>query len=196
VKHTGRFVSLVAAILACLVFWNLAAPAGASCDAGAVPVALDIRDIRIYRFNLVGARTPGFELKLRRVREYEHGRLTGFKPTATLHVLKTMALPRGSYVLDGDAGPLFERVASELTAANVFEMRLSPIDGMYLDGPSDEISVLHCAARVSVMMVPKPFEWVNRSDENGKRFFGLLDRIGDLVVAQHGIPIPTPEATP
>jgi len=76
-------------------------------------VALDIRDIRSNGFNLSGARTPDFELKRQRVRGYGHGRPTGFKPTATLCVFKTMSLPRGSYALDG----------------------------MYSGGPSDEIDV-------------------------------------------------------
>ena len=182
----------------CLVGWRFAAPAVASCDSGSVPVALDIRDIRIHRFNFVGAQTPGFELTLRRASEYEHGRSIAYKPVATLQVLKSMSLLRGAYALDGDAVPFSERIASELTGANVFDMRLSPIDDMCLDGPEDEISVLRCAARFSITTIPTPVEWLNLSDENAKHFFALLDRIGALIAARHWSPIatPQPEATP
>lgn len=169
----------------------------ASCEPGAQPDAGDITAVfaqhhgfpvaREPEFRLSVTGSPHYDLKLRRMLTVMNVQLTA---------LGRRPVPRGVYALDGDPAALLRTLASTIERADFFTLRFTPTDQMYLEGPSDSIAVTRCGVRTIVSTIPEPFEWLNLSDANAQRFFGLIGRIGEIVSAQRWTRLPDPSPSP
>jgi hypothetical protein len=186
-------------LAAALVAMASATPAAAiaSCEPGGAPDAGDITAVfaqhhgfpvsREPEFRLSVSGSPHYDAKLRRMTTELKVQLTalGLRP-----------VPRGVYALDGDPAALLSTLASTIERADFFTLRFTPTDRMYLEGPSDSVAVVRCGVRTIVSTIPEPFEWLNLCDANARRFFALIDRIGEIVSAQRWTRLPDPSPSP
>lgn len=188
-----------------LAAWLLAALAAipcavaASCDPGGRPDARDVVAVRVQHHGFPVAREPEFRLEITQTQRYDMAlRRLVPQTAATLRAFRTKPVERGTYVLDGDAAALLLTIAEEIQRAEFFTMRFTPTNQMYLEGPSDYVSVNRCAVHTLLATNPIPFQWVDLSDANAQRFFALVDRLGAIVSRERWTRVadPTPAASP
>ena len=130
----------------------------ASCEPGAQPDAGDITAVFAQHHGFPVSREPEFRLSVTSSPHYDPKiRRMLAVVNVQLRALGRRPVPRGVYALDGDPAALLRTLASAIERADFFTLRFTPTDQMYLEGPSDSITVTRCGVRTIVSTIPEPF---------------------------------------
>lgn len=194
-----------AAVVVALAVGATVGAARASCAPDGTPDASDITYVHVRQYPFPVPREPAFDVAvLRRTVLRPNGdALHG--TSARLIALRTEPVPRGNYVLAGDAAALLRDLAATLERADYTTIRFSPATRMLLEGPNDTVTVQRCGVTTIISTNPDPLVAQTYSDANGKRFLDLVDAIDAIVSAQNWVPepppiparpVPLPSATP
>ena len=180
----GKCIKAAIAVVGMLLgLAPMAAPA--SCVQGAPPAYRDITYISVEQSSLVDKMHPKYSFT---------GTLYPTGPKG-LHADAWLTAKHGTrlrgYFVAADQLGTFQRLLGILRRDRFFELRLTPIPPVYLDGPEDGIIVSWCGVTTTLGTASYAGE-VSLSDVAAQRFFHLEDDLRHAIFAERWI-TPTPQ---
>jgi hypothetical protein len=144
--------------------------------------------VKIIQFSLTGPDRPRYTYEA----EFFPRGVHPARIEANLSAKQAVKL-RGDFVA-ADPQRSLAGVQDVLERDRFFEMRLSPTDTRYLDGPEDVVTVVRCGVTTTLSTIPQGGE-VGLDDVQAKAFFSLENDLRNVIFSQTWMP-PMPSPTP